>query len=431
MRRLRNHLRRFPDCVSGNYAVITALILPMIAGIAGGAVDFYVYNDQQKQLQSVADSAALAATREASLGGWTQHKAEAVVDSFIAANFKNYGASSAVYTREVTVDQQNRLVKVAIEQDHYGYFVAGYFRHSPQIRVTSMARAAGQSPICVIGLHTKDRETVSLDSDAVLSAPGCAVYSNSADTRGMTSERNAILAAGLACSAGGYLGAAKNYNRLPLTDCPVINDPLGSRPPPNFVGLAEFKDVVIENKTRSIGPGIYKGGLKISGNSRVTMTAGIYVMQDGSFEVNAKSVVRGVGVGVYFTGAGSYFHFKNDSQVDLEAPSTGEMAGLLFFQDREAGEVIEEDDEENTVQKFRIDSDFIRKLVGTIYLPHGHLIINASNDVADESAYTAIVVRKLHLDSAPNLVLNTDYDETTVPVPDGLGPGKGELRLVR
>ena len=65
-----------------------------------------------------------------------------------------------------------------------------------------------------------------------------------------------------------------------------------------------------------------------------------------------------------------------------------------------------------------------------MYLPNGILIIKADNDIADQSAYTAIVVRRLRLLSGPNLVLNTDYDETTVPVPQGLGPAGGPTRLV-
>jgi Flp pilus assembly protein TadG len=238
MRRLRTQVRRFLDCARGNYAVMGAITLPLIAGIAGGAVDFYVYNDQQKTLQNVADSATLAAAREASLGGWSQATAEAVVDSYIAANLKTVGAGSAIYTRTVAVDRHNRRVTVTIDQDHYGYFVAGYFRHSPQIRVTSVAQASGNVNICVIGLHTADAATLSLNSDAELSAPNCAVYSNSSDAKGMRSLSNARLTAGLACSAGGYEGAAKNYNRPPLTDCPVVADPLASRPARRFLQRA-------------------------------------------------------------------------------------------------------------------------------------------------------------------------------------------------
>lgn len=436
MRGLRANLRRFVGCAGGSYTVVVAIILPVIAGISGAAIDFYIYTDQQKQLQNVADSAALAAAREASLGGWSKEKAEAVVDSFIAANFKNVGAGSAVYTKVVTVDQANRRVSVTIDQDHYGYFVAGYFRHSPQIRVSSIAQASGETNICVIGLHTEDEGTISLDSNAVLSAPNCAVYSNSSSTEGMVSLSNSRLTAGLSCSAGGYEGAPKNYNKLPVTDCPVVSDPLASRPTPTYLNLGL---PILNNKRLKdyklplpLFPGVYRGGLRIEGNSNVTLSPGLYVMEDGPLQIEGNSVVKGTGVGFYFTGEDSHFRFEGNAQIELEAPTSpaNGMAGLLFFQDRVPDDDEDEDDEE-TMEKFRIETDFARKLVGTIYLPRGHLIIEADNDVADQSAYTAIVVRKLQLEAGPNLVLNTDYDETTVPVPDGLGPSKGELRLVK
>ena len=90
-----------------------------------------------------------------------------------------------------------------------------------------------------------------------------------------------------------------------------------------------------------------------------------------------------------------------------------------MFQERAAAEA-----------DFVITSNGARKLIGTIYLPNGNLIINANSKVADESAYTAIVVRRLQLSKGPNLVLNTDYDRTLVPVPEGVGPQASTVNLV-
>jgi hypothetical protein len=55
--------------------------------------------------------------------------------------------------------------------------------------------------------------------------------------------------------------------------------------------------------------------------------------------------------------------------------------------------------------------------------------VDASNPVADQSAYTAIIVRRLDLKAAPNLVLNASYHQTDVPVPQGLVPGNN-VRLI-
>jgi hypothetical protein len=48
------------------------------------------------------------------------------------------------------------------------------------------------------------------------------------------------------------------------------------------------------------------------------------------------------------------------------------------------------------------------------------LHIDANAPVADKSAYTAIVARMLTLYGGPHLVLNTNYEQTDVPVPDGI-----------
>ncbi len=44
---------------------------------------------------------------------------------------------------------------------------------------------------------------------------------------------------------------------------------------------------------------------------------------------------------------------------------------------------------------------------------------------AANSAYTAIVARTLEVEDGPTVVLNTDYDLTNVPVPEGIR-GTGE-----
>jgi Flp pilus assembly protein TadG len=53
----------------------------------------------------------------------------------------------------------------------------------------------------------------------------------------------------------------------------------------------------------------------------------------------------------------------------------------------------------------------------------------SSNAVADQSAYT-VIVRRVQLKQAPNLVLNANYHQTDVPLPEGL-KGRGGVRLIQ
>jgi hypothetical protein len=132
------------------------------------------------------------------------------------------------------------------------------------------------------------------------------------------------------------------------------------------------------------------------------------------------SSLTGEGVSFRFVDADSTFTFGLGSIVSLSAPTTGPMAGYLFFQDPGIEEGL----------RFRILTDLATKLLGTIYLPGGTLEIDVVGLVAAQSAYTVIVADKLDVKGA-DLVINSDYGATTVPVPSGVGPLAGEVALSR
>jgi hypothetical protein len=49
------------------------------------------------------------------------------------------------------------------------------------------------------------------------------------------------------------------------------------------------------------------------------------------------------------------------------------------------------------------------------------LQINSQHPIADQSDYTVIIARKFEMKDGPELVLNTDYEHSPIPVPDGVG----------
>jgi Flp pilus assembly protein TadG len=409
-------LKQLLRCQKGHMALMTAILAPLLIGLAASAMDVTAFVARKGDLEGLADAAALAAAKEASLNGWSERSAVAVVNGFLQAHAKSGTAGTLAAT--VKVDPLLKQVEVTLDEDQHPYFVMSYFQNNPQIRVVSAAQTSNSSNICVIGLESADTATVSLETNAVISAPKCAVYSNSESTSGLSSTGNALLTAQLTCSAGGYSGAIRNFSNPPLTDCPAVSDPLASRPAPP-VGTCDQRDAAYQNFIGSLEPGVYCGGLNIQAASEVTLKSGIYVIKDGPLIIESSSQVQAKGVGFYFTGKNASFLFGSSSIVNIEAPTTGAMAGLVAFQDRDSPET-----------DFVVTSNKARKLLGTIYLPNGNLIVDANNKVADESAYTAIVVRRLRLSKGPNLVLNTDYKGTLVPVPEGVGPQTSTVRLV-
>lgn len=406
---------RFLKATNGNMTVLFGLMLPVLAGGAALAVDIGRLVDERMQLQSVADSAALAAAHELYLANATEQQVEAVAETFARTNAADKTGTLAVNADVVQARQASSsgvgdAIEVAlsktVETTIARYLMADRF----EISAFSRARVTGGSRICVVGLANDNNATIQLADEAKLTAPTCSVYSNSTKAKGLQSINRALLYTEMTCSAGGAYGGVSNYRPAALTDCPQIDDPLASRPAPK-VGHCDYNDLMIKGHTRTLSPGVYCGGLRITGDASVAAKPGIYIIKDGNLVVDKTASLVGENVGFYFAGAESKFAFSKEATIKLTAPKSGVMAGLLFFQDRASDSNI----------TFRITSNNARVLLGTIYLPNGVLVVDADMSVADKSAYTAIVSKRLELLSSPNLVLNTDYGLTDIPVPDGVG----------
>ena len=150
--------------------------------------------------------------------------------------------------------------------------------------------------------------------------------------------------------------------------------------------------------------------------------------------------LSGTEVGIYLKGSAANLTFDADSTVNLSAPKDGPLAGILIFDDPTGASAPAKTPKSGrgaagralttgAPRQHQILSDNARNLLGTIYMPRGEIIIDATKPIADKSAYTVLVVDQLHLYSGPNLVLNSDYSATDVPVPPGVGPYGAKIFL--
>jgi Flp pilus assembly protein TadG len=398
-------------------AVITfALAVPVLAGLVGVAVDYSTWSSQVARLQSAADAAALAAAREISVAAPDQTRIEAVGEAVVRAS----GAAQAGRVRLTATMVQNRSgVQITLTQSKTAIMSRLVTPALTDITVTATAVASGTRRLCVLGLDPEKSNTINLDGEARITANGCTVASNSRSTKGVSVKGSAVVAAQLICSVGGFEGGGFNFSGQRMTDCPVTADPLADRPPPAVGPCTSSRKLVITS-SRTLSPGTYCEGIEIKGNgTRVDLSPGIYVIKDGNLKVDDTAALHGRNVGFYFTGHNAAFDFVSSATVNLGAPRDGPMAGILFFGDRNAPDSRE----------YKITSDNARTLLGTIYLPRGFLTVDSKNTVADQSAYTAIVTQRIDLKHAPNLVLNTNYSATDVPVADGIARAS-TIRLI-
>jgi hypothetical protein len=286
------------------------------------------------------------------------------------------------------------------------------------ITVRSVARIMGTPNICLLALERREPGAIQLQLGGRITGNGCAVFSNSSSVSGINVLLNSRMAAETVCSAGGVIGA-QNISPSPYFDCPQFDDPLASRAEPT-VGSCDHKAVIVAIGRRTLTPGVYCGGLTVLALAKVTLEPGTYVFTGGPVLVEGLASISGTGVTLFFSDIATLV-LGETSIVRLSASTSGPLAGLLIFGSREQSKLLTHTILSRNAQHF----------VGTVYLPNNTLLIDGSANIGSESAYTAIVARRVMLLSTPNVVLNSNYGETDVPVPDGIRGAGQPARLVR
>jgi hypothetical protein len=410
----------------GNVAGAFSISAVAVIGLAGGVVDYMAMSSAKTSLQAVTDAAVIASARELQLSGGTSTKTtqiEQIAKSYVTTSIKK---DLVLTDLSADVSADKSIVKLDVSTTLKVNFLQLFGLNSTQvISASATAQLYGGLPLCVLALEEKRARAIGAFSSAELTATGCTIYSNSTRSNGIEAWGKSRLSSGLTCSAGGAAGGNSNYLTTPVSDCPKLPDPLASRISPPVVGC-DFNNFEVNKGTVTLTPGVYCGGLKITGKSKVTFSPGDYIIKDEKFEITAQSVVTGNDVAFFLTGKNAFLGFHGKADISLKGRETGVMAGLLFFEDRNNPDTF----------KHEITTDYARVLEGTIYLPNSEFIISSKTGgggtgVAAGSAYTVIIANILTLTSSPKLILNTDYASSAVPVPANISKMSGDVSLVR
>ena len=275
---------------------MASLVLPVLLAGAGLALDVNAWMGQKKNLQGIADAAAIASARELYLANASESQITAVAEATAQANRE---AGDKPISVSAKVGQDGGSVEVSATQPGQSYFANLFMGGPPTISVSATARAAGGGRICVIGLDESSAETIYATKKGEMLANQCGVYSNSVDEDGIVASGSSQMTAELICSAGGVDGADSHFDPGFVTDCPKIPDPLAQRKPPSYGGC-EYNNRTIKggSTNETIYPGVYCGGLEIK-TATVRMEPGIYVIKDGAFKVAANANVFGENVSIY------------------------------------------------------------------------------------------------------------------------------------
>jgi Flp pilus assembly protein TadG len=410
-------IERFRRDSRGSVMLASALAIPAMVFGGGVAVDVSRFYNARAAAQSAADAAALATVHEVALAGSTRQRLTAAASSFARNSLGRLGDNASI---EARASSQDATVTVDISIPVPSSFGSLTGLTSKTVSASATARLSGSMKICLLALEPTKNNTVEIVKTARVHAPECSAFVNSTDPKGLSVKDTAKLSARSICTSGGYEGGASNFEPAPRIDCPTIPDPLAARQPP-AAAPCTYNNTLVETGIVVLRPGVYCGGIKITNDATARLEPGIYIIRGSKLVVDGKATIEGTDVGFYFDGNAAQFEFDTETTVSLAAPSTGQMAGILFFEDRNA----------SPGSKHKILSNNAHTLLGTIYLPRGLLFIDANRPISERAAYTIIVASQIEMISGPELFLNANYGATTVPVPQGVGPIAGRAQLVR
>ncbi len=389
----------------GSTVVMFSLVLPVLLGTAGIAIDFTTFSMKQSSLQAAADASALAGAKQLAIAGSQDSNIQSAALSFLVEELR--GKDDAA-KGTVTVDRAKGNVKVGVTEDWTPFFAHFLGADITPIVVSATGSMAGEAKVCVLTLSSGPF-SFSMDHNAHITATGCAIYSNSLDKFSVYLGGASTVDAALVCSAGGVFGKGAGGTTQVQLDCPVLANPLSAVPKPGFFGCTST-DIKVSTGTVALSPGTYCGGIEVSGDATVNFSPGEYIIKDGLFKVSNSATVNGKNTVFYLTGMKSLITFTHNATINLSGAETGAMAGLLFF----------EDPASTSLRIHNINASNAYNLTGTIYLPKGILLVDPNANVGQNSAYTAIIANRLIVQQGPSLILNTDYGSTLVPVPAGL-----------
>jgi Flp pilus assembly protein TadG len=446
-----SRLPEFSSDRSGATALLLALALPALLAGVGGAVEYSSLARQRSAAQNVVDGTALSVARQMTMQRLSDSQVQAIAQNFADVSAQGYGLSGLQLVATVSTDRLGLRIRGSVDaKSSLGF--ASRMIGVERIEVTAASRVGQETKLCLLSVaetrttegRTRlfvSRETVGINigRDARLSAPDCMLHTNIETKTAFMIGAGAKVNASVLCARGGVQNSGGIVEAPILDSCPNIPNPMDHRAFPSLGQKcvdSDYKDLVRTSGAHVLQPGNYCGNIRISGDAKVRMLPGNYTIQ-GRLIVSGNAELTGQGVGIYIWGGNSsmkrhaYFSFIENALIDLSAPESGPMAGMLIWEGIN-GAAADQESGAKDVNFHQIKTMRARRLTGTIYLPGGRLLIDAPGKVAEESDFTVLLVNRLDLEAGPNLVLNSNYAKSRVPVPQGLGSiGARDVRLER
>ena len=368
----------------GFVLILSTVMLFVLLGFTGLAVDTGYLQWQRRTMQSAADAAAMGALRELELGRTNTGPA---YDLTLAArnDAALNGFTDGVNNVTVTLNNppvsgsfngDSTVAQVIISRPYPTFFMGILGTTSVTISAQAQAQTTtsyGSVGGCIFALGVDPTSgannvspALSLENGATLYS-SCSAISESTDPTeafkmaggliwNMTSHNAHVAVVGGATMNGSATimdtTVTPHKSEPPITGYTNPGDPLinvaAPIPSPTFTGGMQQSAPITygTGHMATLSPGIYCDGITVSntGGASLHLKPGIYVLAGGGLSLGSQAQIDGTGVAFYLTSSTGWgcpmaypaggMDFTGGPIANFSAPTSGPLCGMLFFQDR-------------------------------------------------------------------------------------------------
>ncbi len=272
------------------------------------------------------------------------------------------------------------------------------------IPIQARAVARGNWEAAGVGIHVLDLHepgAIKATGESSLTVLGASIIINSDSEEAATSTGGLVTAPAIDIMGGTSVSGGKGGFDADLNfGVPASPDPLRHIPEPQATSypIRSNRQVKISKGNKKLQPGVYEGGISVSGQGSLTMEPGIYYMDSGGFSFSGQGSLIAEGVMIFNapTANSHVVSITGTGDIVMSPPNNTVYKGLTLFQARSSP---------NTVT---VSGGGYMNISGTFYTANGTLKVGGGGESRVGSQY---VSRLLEIVGGGNLLI--EYNKNT------------------